>query len=46
MKVSAEELSHEVAVKGGGEDREERWRGINTHMSSKGEMKTSLRLMI
>lgn len=46
MKVSAEQLSHEIAVKKGGEDREERWKGINTHISSKGEMKTSLRLII
>ena len=46
MKVSAEQLSHEIAAKEGGEDREARWRGRNTHISSKGEMKTSLRLII
>jgi len=46
MKISAEQLSHEIAAKKGGEDEEERWRVRNTHISSKGEMKTSLRLII
>jgi hypothetical protein len=52
VKISTEKLSHEIAAKKGDEDRERRgrqggsWRGGNTHMSSRGEMKTSLRLMI
>jgi len=49
MKISTEKLSHEIADKQGDEGTA-RARGkmesTETHMSSKGEMKTSLRLMI
>jgi hypothetical protein len=49
VKVSTEKLSHEIADKKamrGLRGQGGRWRARETHMSSNGEMKTSLRLMI
>jgi hypothetical protein len=49
MKISTEKLSHEIADKEGDEERTRamgKMECMETYMSSKGEMKTSLRLMI
>jgi hypothetical protein len=45
MKISAEELSHEITDKVGMRMCS-RMESAETYISSKGEMKTSLRLMI